>query len=82
MMRKKFATMGFHFCNNDNLVLQIRKNYKAEDLIFKLNGQKVDEAALQRYLNFIFNYYMIDLESEQLYHRLTKSSEEYFSMNW
>lgn len=82
MMRKKFATMGFHFCNNDKLVLQIRKNYKAEDLISKLNGQKVDEATLQRYLNFIFNYYMIYLESEQLYHRLTKSSEEYFSMNW
>ena len=80
LKRKKFATMGYHFCNNDNLVLQLRD--KPMNLLSQLKELRVDEELLKKYIHFVTNYYMVDLESEQLYHRITMSSEEYFKQRW
>jgi ADP-heptose:LPS heptosyltransferase len=77
---KKFATMGFHFCNNDNLVYQLRKNGKEKDLYNHLTNLKIDKKTLERYLYFVCNYYTIKMESDKLLSRLTLTSDEYFKL--
>lgn len=76
---KKFATMGFHFCNNDDLVIQLKNNSRAEYLYKQLENFNINFITREHYLRFICNYYTIDLSSQKLYDRLTMSSDKYFS---
>jgi hypothetical protein len=80
LKRKKFATMGFHFCNNDDLVYQLRVNGKEKDLFDKLNKLKINENTLRQYIYFVCNYYTIRMESDKLLSRLIMPSEEYFKL--
>jgi len=80
MRRKKFATMGFHFCNNDKLVYQMRVNHKTRDLDLKLKNLVIDEELLQRYIYFVCNYYTVNANSDKLFYRLTSDSSEYFKL--
>jgi len=72
--------MGFHFCNNHNLVFQISNNVEARNLYQKLQSFKIDQKVREQYLKFICNYYTIDLSSKQLYSRLVNTSHDYFKM--
>jgi len=80
MRGKKFATMGFHFCNNDSLVYQMRVNHKTRDLDLKLKSLVIDKELLERYIYFICNYYTIYANSDKLFYRLTMDSSEYFKL--
>lgn len=79
---KKFATIGFHFCNNDDLIIQLRKNTNAENLFVQLKLLKINPEVRKKYLYFICNYYTVWSNSIKLFHRLTLSSKEYFSMKF
>jgi len=78
---KRFATIGFHFCNNDQLVFQLRVNHKARNLYDRLKTLRINPHTRERYVRFICNYYAIDLSSPKLYYRLTMPSEEYFQLD-
>ena len=80
--QKKFATIGFHFCNNDKLAIQLRVNERAEELYSKLNRFKIHNPIREQYLNFICNYYTVAMNSKKLYYRLTMTSDEYFKLNF
>lgn len=75
---KKFATMGYHYCNNPKLVYQITQNKDFENIIEKLNFFEIDKNKLAKYLYFICNLYTIDSQSYKMVERLTSSSDEYF----
>ncbi|MBN1467712.1 MAG: hypothetical protein JW924_03220 [Fusobacteriaceae bacterium] len=77
---KKFATIGFHFCNHDDLVLQLRINHKAQNLYDRLKNFRINPQTRNRYIKFICNYYGLNLFSPKLYYRLTMSSEDYFKL--
>jgi hypothetical protein len=78
LKNKKFATAGYHFCDNDNIVYQLKTLDEYNNLYNKLVNFKIDENTRYRYLYFICNYYSIFCNSEQLIDRLELSSEEYF----
>lgn len=80
LRNKKFATMGFHYCNNDDLVLQLRIDDRATDLYKRLKEFKINQETKMRYLRFIFNYYTVDLSSKKLAYRLLLPSQEYFKL--
>jgi ADP-heptose:LPS heptosyltransferase len=80
MRKKKFATMGFHFCNNDKLVYQIRVDSKAKHLDDRLRNLTIDEDILKRYIYFVCNYYTVRGNTDKLFYRLTMDSNEYFSL--
>ena len=79
---KKFATIGFHYCNNDDLVLQLRTSDKVKNLYNQLNKFQIKNTTKNRYMRFICNYYTIDLSSEKLFYRLTLPNEQYFSLQF
>lgn len=79
---KKFATMGFHFCNTDQLVLQLRSNKTATKLYNRLVKLQLSSKAKERYLRFVCNYYTIDLSSPKLYNRLILTPDEYYRQNY
>jgi hypothetical protein len=72
--------MGFHFCNNDDLVYQLRKNGKENNLYSTLNKLQINKETLLKYIYFVCNYYTIRMESDKLLSRLTMPSEEYFKL--
>lgn len=77
---KKFATLGFHYCNNDELVIQLRVNDRAKNLYNQLENFRIDQTVKNRYLRFVCNYYTIDLNSDKLYYRLVLPSDKYFKL--
>ena len=79
LRNKKFATMGYHFCNNDKLVYQLRVPEKTNKLYNSLKALEIDNHILKQYIYFVCNYYTIKQNSNQIFYRLTMSSDEYFS---
>jgi len=79
---KKFATAGYHFCDNDALVYQLYTNEHYKNLYKKLKKFKINSQVRDKYLYFICNYYSIFCDSPQLVDRLELSSEEYFSKEY
>lgn len=75
---KKFATIGYHFCDDPKIVLRPRE---LKGLYRKLARFKIDRMTRTKYLNFILNYYRIDLGSPKLLNRIEKTSDEYFKNN-
>lgn len=79
LRNKKFATMGYHFCNNDNLVFQMRAPEKTKHLYKSLSKLEINPYMLKRYIYFICNYYTIRGDSDKIFYRLTMNSDEYFN---
>jgi len=77
--RKKFATIGFHYCNTDDLVFQLRINDKARNLTQSLKNLRIKEQTRLKYLKFVCDYYTINLSSPKLYSRLLMPDEIYFT---
>jgi hypothetical protein len=76
---KKFATIGYHFCNNPNLVVQLKHFKDFNNLYYKLNSFTINLKLLRKYLYFVCNLYTVNANSRQLYERLTLSSDQYFN---
>lgn len=79
---KKFATMGYHFCNNDKLVYQMKDTSATLNLYEKLKKFKISQQIKKRYLYFICNYYAISLGSKQLLDKLKLTPEEYYARRY
>ena len=82
IQNKKFATVGYHFCDNDKLVFQMRTLEDFKDLYKKLDKFKIDQKVKDKFIYFICNYYSIFCDSDQLVDRLELSSEEYFKKEY
>ncbi|MFA5015372.1 MAG: hypothetical protein WC549_07520, partial [Actinomycetota bacterium] len=79
---KKFATIGYHYCNNDKLVIQLRTNDKVKDLYTRIKDFRINEEVREKYLNFICNYYAVAYDSDKLYHKIVKDPEDYYSTKY
>jgi len=75
---KKFATMGYHFCNDARLVHQMKEKVMVENLYEKLKAFCIDKETRRRYIYFVCNYYAIPLGSKQLVNKLELSPDEYY----
>ena len=75
---RKFATIGYHFCNDPELVFQLKTNEKFFDIYESLQRFVINQKLLSRYLYFVCNLYAVPMDSEQLFHRLSKTSKDYF----
>jgi len=82
LKNRKFATAGYHFCDNDDIVYQLKTLDNYKDLYNKLRKFKINEKTRNRYMYFICNYYSIFCNSQQLVDRLELSSEEYFNRRY
>lgn len=75
---KKFATMGYHLCNDDRLVYQIKTNSHMRNLYNNLRKLSIDEEIKNRFLSFICNHYTIDFNSPRLLDKLVMTPEEFY----
>jgi len=78
--KKKFATCGLHFCDNDKLVLRLSGD--VDNLYLRIKSFNIDENIALQCAGFICNQYAIDLSSRQLFHKFTMRPEEYYDYNW
>ena len=75
---KKFATIGYHFCNHPELVYQLDTLGKFENIYESLNNFNFNKTLLNKYLYFICNKYTLSMNSKNLANRILLSSEDYF----
>ena len=66
MEKRKFATVGYHFCDNDGLVLQLKSMEDFKDLLNRLKSFRINEALRKKYIHFICNHYTIPLDSDRV----------------
>jgi hypothetical protein len=71
--------MGYHFCNNDKLVYQLRIPEKTKHLYQSLSKLEIDPYILKQYIYFVCNYYTVKQNTDKIFYRLIMSSDEYFN---
>jgi hypothetical protein len=79
-LRKKFATVGYHFCDNDKLVYQLKDKESFKDLYKKLSKFKIDEELRRKYMTFICNKYTIPTDSSRIVDKLELTKEEFYAL--
>lgn len=80
MRGRKFATVGHHFCDDSRVVLEMTDRNSFDNLYEKLEVFTIDEDARKKYMNFLLNYYSINLDSPRVVDRIEKTSNEYMEV--
>jgi hypothetical protein len=75
---RKFATVGHHFCDDDRIVLELTTDDMFNGLYDRLEEFSIDKEVQAKYLNFILNYYSMNLSDDKVAERIEKTSEEYY----
>lgn len=71
---KKFITGGYHFLSESGLVVE-----SVDPVVSELSNHQIDEVVRDRWLSFIYNRYTLSSQQPQLFHRLTMTSDDFFT---
>lgn len=79
MRNKKFATVGYHFCSDPKVVFELTDDEKFTNLYSSLGTFEIDKVVRDKYINFILNYYSMNLADKRVVERIEKTSGEYYA---
>ena len=74
---KKFATGGYHFCNNPKLVYLLARPEWCGNLLLKLKSFVIDKEILTKYLSFVSTKYAVSIKTNQFAEKLLKRQYYY-----